>query len=332
MAKQQLIIQKGRNGWGGPLTLDLVTDKKVVSMTGAGIHPVARHIANLAGISVVDGFKEGVKEEDTLCIVINCAGTLRCGIYPKKRIPTINVNPIGQSGPLAEFIKEDIYVSDVKEEHITLVEASANGETAESQQEQSTALPINKSARREINEEEGMLMRLIQTMGTSIGKVTAMLYESGREATMIIIKSVIPFMAFVSALIAIILYTGVGDSIAQILKPLAGSVWGLLIVSVVCGVPLLSPLLGPGAAIAQVIGVLIGAEIGLGHIPPQYALPALFAINVQVGADFVPVGLSMQEAEPETIKYGVPAFLISRQIAGPIAVVAAYLMSFGLFQ
>ena len=76
---------------------------------------------------------------------------------------------------------------------------------------------------------------------------------------------------------------------------------------------------------------MIGTQIAAGAIPPQFALPALFAINVQVGADFVPVGLSMQQAEPDTIKYGTPAFLISRQITGPIAVILAYLLSFGLF-
>ena len=76
---------------------------------------------------------------------------------------------------------------------------------------------------------------------------------------------------------------------------------------------------------------MIGTKIGMGEISPVFALPALFAINVQVGADFLPVGLSMQEAEPETIEIGTPAVLLSRQITGPLAVIVAYLVGLGLF-
>ncbi len=172
----------------------------------------------------------------------------------------------------------------------------------------------------------------ITNLGRSVGKVVGVLYQAGRESIDQVIKNILPFMAFIALVIGIILYTGIGDWIANLIAPLAGSLVGMLIISVICAIPILSPLLGPGAVIAQVVGTLLGSTlIANGSIPARYALPALFAINPQVGCDFIPVGLALGEAEPETVEIGVPAVLFSRMITGPIAVVLAYLASFGLY-
>ena len=173
--------------------------------------------------------------------------------------------------------------------------------------------------------------KVLVTIGTKVGGVVGVLYQAGRDTIDTVIRNILPFMAFIAVIIGIITETGLGDALAHLIEPLAGSLVGLLAISVFCALPVLSPVLGPGAVIAQVVGVLLGTRIGEGDIPPQYALPALFAIDPQVGCDFIPVGLALGEAEPETVEVGVPAVLISRLITGPLSVVLAYFASFGLY-
>jgi len=230
---------------------------------------------------------------------------------------------------LAQYITEDIYVSGVKPENISVLsEQDAEYIEAESKvvQEAETEQVTKATAT-----SDDRKMGIIERIGRGMGGVVGIFYQSGRETIEQVIKNILPFIAFVATLIGIILKSGVGNWIANIISPMAGTLPGLLLISIVCAIPILSPLLGPGAVIAQVVGVLVGVEIGKGNIPPQFALPALFAINPQVGCDFIPVGLSLGEAKPETVEVGVGAILISRLITGPIAVLIAYLFSIGLY-
>lgn len=335
-------VTKGRGGWGGPLTIRPNEEKRyIVSVTGGGIHPVAEEIAKLTGAEAVDGFKGSYGKETMACVIIDCGGTARCGVYPKMDILTINVNATSPSGPLMKFINEGNFVSGVTLENISAVAAPYEDQDAVEDAvnkvespaaRQKTPQEIKEEAKRKAaGYQKPKKMNIIERIGRGAGKVVGIFYQAGRETIDQVLKNILPFMAFVSMLIGIITYTGIGDLIANFVSPLAGNIGGLLLLSVICALPILSPLLGPGAVIAQVVGVLIGVEIGRGNIPPELALPALFAINPQVGADFVPVGLTLGEAEPETIEVGVPAVLLSRVITGPVAVVIAYLFSFGLY-
>lgn len=329
---KSVTINAGPGGWGGPLTITPTAERdKIMAVTGGDIPEVARKLAEMTGATVVDGFRAPPPESEVAAVIVDCGGTARCGVYPRKRIPTINLTPVGKSGPLADFITEDIYVSGVKVEHLQTAEGAAQATAAAVIQNAAARTSASATPAANNAPAQGGMVGLITTIGRKMGGVVGVLFNSGRKSIDQVIRNVLPFMAFVTMLIGLINSTGVGNMLAHLLEPLAGNVFGLLVLSAICGLPFLSPVLGPGAVIAQVIGAaIIGPAIASGTIPPAMALPALFAYDTQVGCDFVPVGLALGEAKPETIRVGVPAVLISRQIMGPVSVAIAYAASFML--
>lgn len=327
--KPVLKIEHGPSGWGGPFTVCETEERKIVaSVTGGGIHPLAQGIADMLGVPAVDGFSNRVKPEEIIVAITDCGGTARCGTYPKLGVKTIDLHPIGPSGPLAKFMTEDLFCSGTTLDNVTVVEGDAAAIAAAATQaktETTEAAPAEAPA---ASAQQGGIMGAIAKMGKAVGSVVGVFNSAAKDTLDIVLKSIIPFMMFISVIVGIINYTGVGEALANVVKPLAGSLPGLIILSIFCGLPFLSPVLGPGAVIAQIIGVLLGNEIGKGTIPVSYALPALYAINSQVGCDFIPVAMTLAEADDKTVALGVPAQLFNRLITGPIAVIIAFLFSF----
>ena len=330
-AYRSIRVQHGPGGFGGPLTITPTEQRnKVMYITGGGAEPECLNkIVELTGLTPVNGFKTNCPEEELALVIIDCGGTLRCGIYPKKRIPTINVMPVGKSGPMAQFITEDIYVSAVTSEQVSLADGSEAPAKKTEEPKKETKFTADKKVSETLAKQENK--SLVTKVGLAAGKVVNTFYQAARDAIQTCITTLLPFMAFVSMLIGIINGSGFGDAFASILTPLAGNIVGLVVLGIICSIPGLSALLGPGAVIAQIVGTLVGAEIGKGNIAPQLALPALFAINCQGACDFIPVGLGLAEAETETIEVGVVSVMYSRFATGWLRVLLAYAASFGLY-
>lgn len=335
----KVFVKKGQGGWGKGLEIHPTEKKnKIVSVTGGGIHPVAQKIADLTGGIAIDGFKNAVPEDEIATAIIDCGGTARIGVYPMKGILTIDVLASGPSGPLAKHINEENFVSGIKPSDVSLMEenrvvSAPITDVSKVQHEQQDEAFDEKYAKAKADHQKTQASKdsILIKFSRGIGRIMGVFYQAGRDSVDMLIKNIIPFMAFISMLIGIINYTGIGDMIANLLAPLSNSILGFVIIAFICSLPFLSPILGPGAVIAQVVGVLIGTQIAAGTIPVTYALPALFAINAQAGCDFIPVGLSLGEAKPETVQVGVPAILYSRVVTGALAVVIAWVFSIGMY-
>ena len=335
MAEYRAIrVEKGSGGFGGPLTIQGTEQKnKVMYITGGGVAPeILEKIVELSGLEPVNGFKTSCPEDQLALVIIDCGGTLRCGLYPKKRIPTININPVGKAGPLAQFIKEDIYVSGVTNANISLAdgsEAPAAAPAEEAPAEEKKGIDTTKKLSEQMAESGNA--SVLAKIGLGAGKVVATFNQAARDAVQTCIGTLLPFMAFVSMLIGIINGTGFGTFFSTLLQPLLGNVFGLLILGIVCSIPGLSAILGPGAVISQILGSIMGAEIAAGRISPHLALVGLFALNCHAACDFIPVGLGLAEAETETVEVGVVSVMYSRFITSWIRILLSIVFSIGLY-
>ena len=112
-------VTAGRGGWGGPLTIT-PTDARplIASITGGGIHPVAQRIAELTGGEAFDGFSSSAPFDKLAVAVIDCGGTARVGVYPMKKVLTVDIHATSPAGPLAQFSTEELFVSGVKPENV----------------------------------------------------------------------------------------------------------------------------------------------------------------------------------------------------------------------
>lgn len=205
----------------------------------------------MSGCEAIDGFSTGVPDNEVLVTVVDCGGTARCGVYPCKKIFTVNLLPVGSTGPLAKFITPDIYISAVNVDCIEYADESQSQAAAQPQKSKpaSTGQPKTKAqAKEEIakmnaGKEKNFITRRIIAIGGIVNKF----YAAGRETIDIIIKTVIPFMAFVSMIPGIISASGLGNVIANTLSQIAINLPGMLAISFICALPFISPVLGSGA-------------------------------------------------------------------------------------
>ena len=328
-----ITIVRGDGGYGGPLTITPTEERhKVLYMTGGNLEPEPlAKIVTLSGMEPVNGNVETCPDEEVALAIIDCGGTLRCGIYPGKGIPTVNLLATGKSGPLAKYMTEDMYVSAVTSKEVSAAESSAAAEPEISAADElNSGAESSQEAAEQAPRMDISLNRLLKpVLGTS--KVISIFRQSAREAVTTCLEMILPFMGFAALFIGICKGSGLTGFLAGLIGPMGGSLPGLIGIGILCSIPGLSAILGAGAVAAQVFSTVIGELIAADSIPPAMALVALFAINCQCACDFIPVGLGMTEARPETTQVGIASVTISRFVTGWIRILIALLFSIGLY-
>jgi len=148
----------------------------------------------------------------------------------------------------------------------------------------------------------------------------------------IVIKPALPTLFGGALIFSALYYTGLVGTMADDFSSAIGTIPAVLLIALVSFIPFVSPLLGPGLFIALLAGLLTGEQLAEGVLNPFMLLPALFAIDVQIGNKFIPPSFAMGETEPDTLNAGVPGIFFTRLITIPAAVTAAYFFSFVVFK
>ena len=96
---------------------------------------------------------------------------------------------MGQSGPLAKYITPDIYVSAVNENCLSYADGEAVTEKKEPEEERDGSREMKQE---QAAERPGLITRL----GIGVGQVVGKFFAAGRETIEMVVKNILPFMAF----------------------------------------------------------------------------------------------------------------------------------------
>ncbi len=196
---------------------------------------------------------------------------------------------------------EDIYVSGVKEENITVVGDAHHNPLPWAV----TMTPVRKSPNKRWFTGEG---------GNGHGVRRCGAVQSGRDTIDTVLKTILPFMALsrrsLASLWLLALVTGLPTACSAG-EPSTGSGHA----GAHLFLPLLSPFLGPGAVIAQVIGVLLACRL-VSAIFRRIWLYRHCCHQRAGGLRLHPGRFVAGGSRQDTVRVGVPSVLVSRFLTG----------------
>ena len=338
-----VFVRPGQGGWGVGLVICPSGKKnKVASVTSGGIHPVAQRIGTLLHCEVIDSFTESVPEDEILCAVVDCGGTARIGVYPRKGILTIDVNPISPSGPLVRYITDELFVSGVSVEEVSFMEneslnlGSAPNTRASHDQNETEPPILNTSdaANQSINiitklniNGSSYILRFINRALYVLGVIR----ESAKDTIHIVLFSVLPLMLVASLFITLVKVLDLVGAFTSVFKASLGSWPGLIAVALILTLPKFASSFSAAGIVGQYLIIMLAFAIGARTIGYVWLLPALIAVNGQVGSDFLPTALGMSNTTKSVFANAIKIFPRSREITTIVMLLMALMVSLLIF-